>query len=101
MDLEARARRIGHHIGWLAIIGIIAFGAQLHRFFPFIGPAIGIGVLLVSLQIAGKAYGRHNQPKLEGLDGDALLAQQIRIAIVIRRFAAFFCIACLLSFVVI
>jgi hypothetical protein len=45
MDKQAKAKRIGYQIGLLFVIGVIAYGAQLHRFFPFIGPAIGLPVL--------------------------------------------------------
>jgi hypothetical protein len=98
MDKQAKAKRIGSQIGLLFVIGVIAYGAQLHRFFPFIGPAIGLPVLLIAFQLAGRGYGRFNRPKLKGLTSDELLAQEIRIAKVIRWFALIFAVACIASF---
>jgi len=98
MDKQAKARRIGYQIGLLFLIGVIAYGAQLHRFFPFIGPAIGLPVLLFAFQLAGQRYGRFNRPRLEGLTGDELLAQEIRVAKVIRWFALIFAVAGIASF---
>jgi hypothetical protein len=98
MDSASRAKKIGHHIGYLFIFGVIMYGAQLHRFFPFIGPAIGISGLLVVIFLMSRAYGKSNEPKLEGLEGDELLAQQVRIAIVIRRWALAFALLSFLSF---
>ena len=101
MNKKDVAERIGYQIGLFFVIGIIAFGTLLHRFLPFIGPAAGIALVLAVFSLLGKVYGKFNQPKLEGLEGDDLLEQQIGIARVIRRFMLGFVVASVASFFVI